>query len=90
MPERMSVKLFVWQEKKKGADFHARLLLTDVGGVNVEAGFSADGSHQKVLLTLLNPDLCRAKLAMYRRDSTDYKLVEPVLEISSDGSIRRI
>lgn len=90
MPEGLSIKLFVWQEKEKGSDFHARFLLTEVGGVNVEAGFSAEGAHQKVLLTLLNPDLCRAKLAMYRRDSTDYELVEPVLEISSDGSTRRI
>ena len=90
MPEGMSLKLFVWQEKNESSDFHARFLLTDLGGINVEAGFSADGSHQKVLLTLLNPDLCREKLAMFRRDSTDYKLIEPVLEVSSDGHVSEI
>ena len=90
IPKGLSINFFVWQEKEKGSDFHARFLLTAVGGVNVEAGFSAEGAHQKVLLTLLNPDLCRSKLAMYRRDSTDYKLVEPILEISSNGSVRQV
>lgn len=90
IPEGKSIKVYAWQEKEKGADFHARFLLTNLGGISVDAGFSAEGSHQKVLLTLLNPELCREKLAMFRHDSTDYELIEPVLKISSNGEVRRL
>lgn len=89
IPEGMSIKTFVWQEKENGADFHARFLLTDIGGISVDAGFSAEGAHQKVLLTLLDYELSQEKLAAFRIDSTDYDLIKPVLKISSDGNVRR-
>ena len=47
-------------ERDRGADFHARYLLTDVGGMNVEAGFSAEGAHQKVQLGLLSLDFAQS------------------------------
>ncbi len=90
MPEGMCVKLFVWQEKEKGADFHARFLLTELGGVSVDAGFSAEGSHQKVLLTLLDSELCREKLTAFDRHSETYRLIAPVLEVLPGGSVQRI
>ena len=37
--------LFAWSERAGGADFHVRYLLTDVGGMNGEASFSAVGAH---------------------------------------------
>ena len=90
IPEGMTIKIYVWQEKENGADFHARFLLTDLGGISVDAGFSAEGSHQKVLLTLLPPELYREKLDAFGRNSEMYKLIGPVLKISSDGSVRKI
>jgi hypothetical protein len=90
IPACLSVKLFGWKEKVGGADFHPRYLLTDRGGMNVEAGFSAEGGHQKVQLTLLDLELCREKLAAFSRDSIEYELIEPALEIFSDGTVRRI
>jgi hypothetical protein len=90
IPAGMSIKLFGWKEKAGGADFHARFLLTDRGGMNVEAGFSADGSHQKVLLALLGGAICQQKMAAFARHSTEYELIEPVLEIFSDGTVRRV
>ncbi len=38
LPAGMSVSLFSWQERPGGEDFHARNLLTDVGGMSVESG----------------------------------------------------
>ena len=73
-----------------GADLHARYLLTDRGGMNVEAGFSAEGCHQKVHLGLLDLAFCQDKIGMFARGSTAYELVEPVLEISSNGTVRRV
>ena len=90
LPTGMSIALFSWKERAGGADFHARFLLTDIGGMNVEAGFSAEGAHQKVQLGLLTFDLAETRLRALARDSQVYELVGPVLEIRSDGSVHRI
>jgi hypothetical protein len=89
IPVGMSIKLFGWKEKARGEDFHARYLLTDRGGMNVEAGFSAEGAHQKLLMALLELPVCQDKLAAFARGSTRYDLIEPVLEVFSDGTVRR-
>ena len=89
IPDGMSVALYTWREKTGGEDFHARYLLTDVGGVHVDAGFSAEGLHQNVQFALLALDLVQAKLKAFERCSPIYDLVEPVLEVASDGSVRR-
>lgn len=90
LPAGMSFSLFGWKERAGGADFHARYLLTDVGGMNVEAGFSAEGAHQKVQLGLLSLDLAQNRLNALARNSTVYALVEPVLEVRSNGTVHRI
>lgn len=90
IPDGMSIALFAWQEKAGGEDFHARYLLSDVGGIGVDAGFSAEGDHQKVLLGLLALDFAQAKMEDFERGSSVYDLVEPVLEIAADGRTRRL
>jgi hypothetical protein len=89
LPKGMSVSLFSWKERKDGEDFHARNLLTDVGGMSVEAGFSAEGTHQKVQLGLLTSDLVRSKLDALAQTSTVYDLVAPVLRIDANGKVAR-
>jgi hypothetical protein len=90
LPAGMSFALFAWKERAGGADFHARYLLTDVGGMNVDAGFSAVGAHQKVQLGLLPLNLAQNRLNALVRNSTAYDLVGPVLEVRSDGTVHRI
>ena len=89
IPDGMSITLHAWLEKEGGEDFHARYLLTDVGGINVDAGFAAEGAHQNVQLGLLDFDFVQAKLEAFERGSTVYDLVEPVLEIVADGTVNR-
>lgn len=89
LPAGMSVSLFSWKERPGGEDFHARNLLTDVGGMSVDAGFSAEGAHQKVQLGLLTADLVRSKLDALARTSTVYDLVGPVLCIDANGKVTR-
>ncbi len=86
----MSITLYPWREKRQGEDFHARYLLTDVGGIKVDAGFSAEGGHQNNQLSLLSLDLVQTLLTTFKRDSTVYDLVEPILEITSDGIVKRV
>ena len=89
IPDGMSIALHAWQEKAGGEDFHARYLLTDVGGINVEAGFSAEGAHQNVQLGLLASDFVQTKLEDFERGSTVYHLVEPILEIAANGTVKK-
>lgn len=90
IPAGMSVVLYAWNEKDGGEDFHARNLLTDIGGVSVEAGFSAEGAHQSVQIGLLASDFTQRQLVVFARASTVYDLAQPVLEISADGTANRI
>jgi hypothetical protein len=82
--------LIAWSERAGGADFHVRYLLTDVGGMNVEAGFSAEGAHQKVQLGLLPLNLAQNRLNALVRTSDVYDLIGLVLEVKSDGTVHRI
>ena len=90
VPNGMSIVLYSWRERTEGADFHARYLLTDRGGMNIEAGFSAEGTQQKVDITLLDSTMCQVKRESFRRGANTYELVEPVLEIFWDGRVVRI
>ncbi|MGQ3210895.1 hypothetical protein [Shinella sp.] len=90
IPEDMAVSVYCWREKAGGADFHARYLLTDRGGVGIDAGFSAEGGHQTTDMYLMSLLRSQARLTAFEKNATDFELVEPVLEIRSDGSVRRI
>lgn len=90
IPDDLVVSVYCWRQKKGGADFHARYLLTDRGGVSVDAGFSAEGGHQTTDMHLLSGEMTQTRLAAFARDAFDFELIEPVLEIRSDGSTRRI
>jgi hypothetical protein len=58
--------------------------------MNIEAGFSAEGTQQKVDITLLDSTMCQVKRESFRRGANTYELVEPVLEIFWDGRVVRI
>jgi hypothetical protein len=86
----MTVTIYRWREKPGGADFHARYLLTDRGGIRVDAGFSAEGSVQTTDMMLMDFSLAQTTRASFERDADVYDLVEPVLQISSTGDVRHV
>ena len=90
IPDGIKVSVFCWKEKDGGADFHARYLLTEKGGISVDAGFSAEGNHQTTDMHLMSYELTQEKLNSFARDATDYELVEPVLRISANGEIEHV
>lgn len=90
IPAEMAITLYCWRERDGGEDFHARYLLTDKGGIRVDAGFEPVGDHQHTDLSLMDFALSQMRLAALARDATEYELVGPVLRISAGGEIDRI
>ena len=90
IPSGMSIKVYCWRQKDGGADFHARYLLTEKGGIGVDAGFSAEGAHETTDMHILGLDFCKEKLATFTRPANTYDLVGPVLFIGSDGKVIHI
>ena len=90
IPDGLKVTIFCWQEKVDGEDFHARYLLTERGGIAIDAGFSAEGDHQTTDMHLMSYDLSQQKLNAFARGATHYDLVEPVIKVAADGQVERI
>jgi hypothetical protein len=76
--------------KNSGADFHSRYLLTEKGGIGIDAGFSAEGNHQTTDMHLMSFELSQEKIKLFARAATDYELVEPVLQIDSGGHVEHV
>ena len=90
VPAEMAVTLYCWKERDRGEDFHARYLLTDMGGIRVDAGFEPVGDHQNTDVSLMDFDLSQMRLASVARDATQYELVRPVLRILADGEVDHV
>lgn len=90
IPAGMFITLYCWKERVGGEDFHARYLLTDKGGIRVDAGFEPVGDHQSTDVSLMDFDLSQMRLAALARDATQYELVGPVLRISADGAVDHV
>ncbi|CAG1005825.1 hypothetical protein RHIZO_03207 [Rhizobiaceae bacterium] len=90
IPAGMSVAIYCWREKAGGAEFHARYLLTDKGGIGIDAGFSADGAHQTTDMHLMSYDLSQQRLASFARTATDYDLVAPIITVCANGRVTRL
>jgi hypothetical protein len=86
----MTVTIYRWRQKPGGADFHARYLLTDRGGIRVDAGFSAEGGAQTTDMTLMDFALSQEKRRALERSAGVYELVEPVLQIASSGYVEHV
>jgi hypothetical protein len=90
IPPEMTVTIFRWSRKTGGADFHARYLLTDRGGIRVDAGFQAKGGGRKTDMMLMDFALSQATRSKFNRAAGVYELVEPVLKIDSNGDVQHI
>jgi hypothetical protein len=90
IPEGMAVTIFCWKEREGGEDFHARYLLTEKGGIRVDAGFEPVGGHQTTDVTLMDVDLAESRLAFFSKSATAYELVGPVIEVHADGRVNRV
>jgi hypothetical protein len=87
IPPDMTVTIYRWRRKPGGADFNARYLLTDRGGIRVDAGFQAKGGGRKTDMMLMDFALSQATRKAFERNAGVYELVEPVLRIASTANV---
>ena len=90
IPADLKLTIYRWREKGGGEDFHARYLLTDKGGIRIDAGFSAEGDHQTTDMALMAFNVSQSRMRALERDADVYELVEPVLQIASGGKVNSI
>jgi hypothetical protein len=81
--------LLLAAEGRRGG-FPPRYLLTDRGGIAVDAGFSAEGNHQTTDMHLMSYELSQEKLKAFARGATYYDLVEPVIRVAGSGQVERL
>jgi hypothetical protein len=90
IPSGMEIKVFCWAQKDGGEDFHARYLLTERGGIGVDAGFSAEGNHETTDMHILGLEFCKERLATFTRPANVYELIGPVLSVDANGRVTHI
>jgi hypothetical protein len=90
IPDGMAIKIFCWKEKDGGSDFHARYLLTEKGGIAVDAGFSAEGNHQTTDMHRMDAAFCQDRVAAFDKAATVYELFENVLQITATGQVTHV
>jgi hypothetical protein len=90
IPPGMTISIYRWREKNGGEDFHARYLLTDRGGLKVDAGFSTDAVGQTTDMSFMDFDFAQQRRREFSRDAQIYELIEPVLQIAANGYVERI
>lgn len=90
IPNGMAVSIFRWRKRPGGEDFHARFVLTDRGGVVVDAGLSAEGKHETTIMYLMSRSLAGQRVQTLAKGATVYELVKPILRIESGGVVTRL
>jgi hypothetical protein len=85
LPPGYCLELYAWSQIQGGEDFHDRFVLTDLGGIMIGAGLSADGPAETAAFTLLDVDHVRRLRARYADGSTAYARIGSAVRIRDDG-----
>ena len=80
------MEFFAWSETPGGEDFHDRFVLTELGGIMIGAGLSADGATETATFTLLDVDHAQRLRSRFADGSKSYARVGSAVRIHDDGS----
>jgi hypothetical protein len=86
IPLGYCLEFYAWSQIRGGEDFHDRFVITELGGIMIGAGLSADGPSETAAFTLLDVDHSRRLRARYADGSTAYHRVGSAVRIRGDGS----
>lgn len=69
----------------RGEDFHDRFVLTELGGIMIGAGLSADGAGESATYTLLNFEHAQDLRSRFADGATIYSRVGSAVRLGDDG-----
>ncbi len=90
IPAGMKIKVLRWRQKTGGLNFHARYLLTDRGGIGIDAGFSSEGGGERTDVHLLESQFNLDTMMHFESTATVFERVGAVLEIDENGRVRHV
>ena len=86
LPPGYCIEFYAWSQIRGGEDFHDRFVLTDLGGIMIGAGLSADGPTESAAFTLLNFEHAQGIRSRFAAGSTAYARGGLAVRIRDDGS----
>ena len=86
LPRGYCLELYEWSEVPGGEDLHDRFFLTEVGGLMIGAGLSAEGPAETATFTLLDVEHAQRLRSRFSATSTVYTRVGSVVRINADGT----
>jgi hypothetical protein len=90
IPDGITVALFRWKRRDNGEEFHARYILSELGGIRFDEGLAEGRVGELSDVALMDPALVENRRKAFGRDSNVFQLVEPILQIAANGYVERL
>ena len=87
IPHGMRIDFYCWEEKFGGEGFHDRFLVTDKGGISIQAGFQPMKKSKPTYANLMSSKQAKEKQKLFFPDSKAYELPEKPIRICANGKI---
>ena len=90
IPNGLTVTLYRWKRRDGGEEFHARYILSERGGIRFDEGLAEGRAGERSDVALMDLTLVQDRREALHRDALIFDLVEPVLEIASNGYVEQV
>jgi hypothetical protein len=78
VPDRIPLRVVLWEEKPDGEEMHARYVMTERGAVRIEKGLDIGSPNQTTDVSLVAPAVYRQRWNDFQRNATTYRFVEEI------------
>jgi hypothetical protein len=83
IPRGVVLKIVRWSEQAGGEKFHARYILTDIGGVRFDVGLDSGDPGQTTDVSLLDFTLYRQRWDDYQQATAEFKYEDEVVVLGT-------
>ena len=78
IPKDLQLTLIRWEENQPGEKFHARYILTDIGGVHIDVGLDKGDEGETTLINLLDVESWKKCWDDFQKTANTYKYIDEV------------
>ena len=76
IPVNAEVKFVRWRQRPNGTAFHARYILTDIGGLSFDVGLDQGSDGEETDVSILDVHLYENRWRDYQRDTAAFEFVD--------------